>query len=428
MSGAEWVREGWRLLLQSALALAGWLLIVPLVWLVPRRKDLIVVIGRDGGKFTDNTKYFFLQAQSLLPSDVRCVWLSSFHNEQTKLESCGLPVAAYPSWRGVWLLMRAGILVVDSVDWHLRMRRFLLSGTRKVQLWHGVGFKRIEINKIQHEASTKKWISNPLIARLRSGLRFLTGRNTHYDLVNTTSRFYLDEVFRPAFSSNYFLASGYPRNTFDRSDKALLGADTHITHKAKAWKSSGRKIVLIVPTFRDSRSTSVGLDADTCNILDNWCEVNKAELIFKFHPLEKGATEISGKRLHQYESGADLYPLMFCVDAMVTDYSSIYMDFLLLDKPVLFLVPDMEDYVQHDRQIQFDYATMTPGPKVKTWTELLLALEQQWSDDIYRIQRQALALKAFDGLPQKEATPKILQLMLEKGWLRSNIQTTQGVR
>lgn len=417
MSGADWLREGLRVFRQSILALGGWLLIAPLVWLVPRRKDLIVVIGRDGGKFADNTKYFFLQAQSSLPSGARCVWLTSSRAEKSRLDSSGLPVVIYPSLQGIWLLVRAGILVVDSFDWYLQMRLFFLCGARKVQLWHGVGFKRIEGSKINHEASNKRWISGSLPARLRSGLRYLMGRNVRYDLVNTTSQFYLEEVFRPAFSSRHFLVVGYPRNTFDCSEQALLGADRRIMQQVENWQRLKRRIALIVPTFRESRSTPMGLDSATCRDLDAWCEKNRVELIFKFHPWERVTADITGKHLHLYETDADLYPLMGFANAMVTDYSSIYMDFLLLDKPVLFLIPDLEDYVRLDRQIQFDYAAMTPGPKVETWPALLNALEQQWADDSYRSQRHALALKAFDGLPQKEATQKLLQVMREKGLL-----------
>lgn len=420
MSGADWLREGLRVFRQSTVALVGWLLIAPWVWLVPRRKDLIVVIGRDGGKFADNTKYFFLQAQNCSLSCARCVWLTSHHAEKNRLDSSGLPVVIYPSLQGIWLLVRAGILVVDSIDWYLQLRVFLLGGARKVQLWHGVGFKRIEGSKINHEASNKRWISGSLPVRLRSCLRYLMGRNVRYDLVNTTSQFYLEEVFRPAFSSRHFLAAGYPRNTFACSGKALLGADIRIMQQVVDWQRLKHRVVLVVPTFRDSRPTPMGLDFATCRELDSWCGRNQIELIFKFHPCERGAADIVGKHLHLYETGADLYPLMGFADAMVTDYSSIYMDFLLLDKPVAFLAPDMEDYVRLDRQIQFDYAAMTPGPKVETWPALLNALEQQWTNDTYRLQRHALALKAFDGLPQKEATQKLLQVMQEKGWLVSN--------
>lgn len=419
MSGADWLLEGFRLFKQFALALAGWLLIAPLVWLVPRRKDLIVVIGRNDGTFTDNTKYFFLQAQDCLPSGVQCVWLTSHRVEKNRLDSYGLPVFIYPSLQSIWLLMRAGILVVDSFDWYLKMRLFFLGGARKVQLWHGVGFKHIEGSKIAHEASNKSWISGFLIVRMRACLRYFMGRNVCYDLVNTTSHFYKEEVFRPAFSSDNFLAVGYPRNSFMCHEKTLLGADTKIIQQAQNWQRLKRRIVLVVPTFRESRPTPLGLDSAVCGDLDMWCENNQVEFVFKFHPWERGSANISGKHLHLYETHADLYPLMGLADAMVTDYSSIYMDFLLLDKPVLFLVPDMEEYLRLDRQIQFDYAAMTPGPKVKTWSELLLALEQQWAEDTHRLQRQALAVKAFDGLAQEEATPKILQVMKENGWLSS---------
>ena len=103
--------------------------------------------------------------------------------------------------------------------------------------------------------------------------------------------------------------------------------------------------------------------------------------------------------------------------ALVTDDSSIYMDYLLVDKPILFLVPDHDQYVREDRQFQFDFASMTPGPKVDSWAELVAQLEQQWQHDEYADARARLRLTAFDGLPQVEAVPKLIDFMHRQRWL-----------
>ncbi len=42
---------------------------------------------------------------------------------------------------------------------------------------------------------------------------------------------------------------------------------------------------------------------------------------------------------------SDAYPLLSLCDALLTDYSSIYFDFLLLDRPMIFYPYDFEDYV-----------------------------------------------------------------------------------
>ncbi len=418
MSVADWLREGVRLTIQLAMALLGWCVIAPIALLMPRQKNLIVVIGRNGGVFTDNTKYFFLQAQAVFPPGSQCVWVTEYRQVLNMLRVHQLPVLAYPSWKGVWLLLRAGSVIVDSFDWYLHMRRFFLCGAEKIQLWHGVGFKRIEADKAKNEASARGWTSVNLIANMRIIMRNVTGRNVRYSLINTTSQFYLKEVFYPAFYSNHFSAFGYPRNDFSFLENVILGADAHFMELAQTWKNCGRRIILITPTFRESRCSPMGLGTEICAILDEWCEMHHAEMVFKFHPWERGQENIRGRHLHLYDPMADLYPLMRFAEAMVTDYSSIYVDFLLLDKPVFFLAPDIEEYIRQDRQFQFDYMAMTPGPKVSSWKDLLAELQAQWLDDTYAAQRQALAKKAFDDLPQSDATPKLLAFMMEKGWLK----------
>ena len=52
-------------------------------------------------------------------------------------------------------------------------------------------------------------------------------------------------------------------------------------------------------------------------------------------------------------------------DLLVTDYSSIYIDYLLTEKPIVFLPYDKEQYLE-GRGMNFGYDEVTPGPKPET--------------------------------------------------------------
>ena len=98
-------------------------------------------------------------------------------------------------------------------------------------------------------------------------------------------------------------------------------------------------------------------------------------------------------------ANSDIYPLLRDVDVLVTDYSSIYFDFLLLDRPVVFFCYDLDSYTRDDRALLFDYQTMTPGPKARTMAELVSALHQVAAgDDPWRAERALVASLVFDHL------------------------------
>jgi CDP-glycerol glycerophosphotransferase (TagB/SpsB family) len=121
--------------------------------------------------------------------------------------------------------------------------------------------------------------------------------------------------------------------------------------------------------------------------------------------------------LHTCSPDSDIYPLLAHADALVTDYSSIYMDYLLLDRPVLFLIPDGDSYMRNDRQVQFDLTEMMPGPIAASWPELLESLEAQWAQDSHAEERRVLCNKAFDGLSQNDATSSLIEFMRKQDWL-----------
>ena len=61
-----------------------------------------------------------------------------------------------------------------------------------------------------------------------------------------------------------------------------------------------------------------------------------------------------------------IYHIMDAFDVLVTDYSSVYVDFLLLNKPIIFSCPDIEVYKRDRGFIVDDPEMFMPGAKVKT--------------------------------------------------------------
>lgn len=426
MSGARLLREVAASLWTLATSLLAWVFIAPWAALVPRRRDWIAVIGRGDGQFLDNAKYFFLQCGPLLKPGVRIVFVTERIDVANKLADTDFEVMLYPSLRSAYFLLRTGVTVVDSSEWFERLRRFLLIRSKLVQLWHGVGFKRIGLDKWRNQAQATRFLSWPGIHALRLALHLITGRLVCYDVVNTTSIFYRDEVFKRAFLSHNFLVCGYPRNTFGTLDERAQqltwrNVDSRLASDVNGWLKEKRRIVLVTPTFRDSRATPIGLTRDVVSMLDTFCDRHRVEFIFKFHSLEMGGSQIRGRHLHQCSADSDLYPLMPMSSALITDYSSIYMDYLLLDKPVLFLVPDREQYVHDDREMQFDFDEMTPGPKLVTWRDAIDALTDQWQHDTYADSRNRLKRLAFDNLDPGQAVPKLIEFMRSKNWITGKV-------
>lgn len=381
-----------------------WLLCLPLRLLVPRRCDWIAVLGRGDGLFVDNCKYFFIGTQA--QTSWRTVYITSHIDVTNALHKAETPVLRYPSIRGAWFLLRAGAAVVDTTEWTQRGRRALLAGARVVQLWHGVGFKRIELDRWRMEQPS------PFLFWLRCTLYRLAGRLIRYDAVLTTSRFYARELFQRAFLSATWLPANYPRNTFGRDPSQAtltsISTDREALARAEAWSRAGLRLVLLAPTFRDDGSASLPMSDDEREAIESFCRARGVRFIIKMHPSDRTHVTINSEVAATYRASQDVYPLLGMVDALVTDYSSIYMDFLMMDRPILFHMPDLERYKAH-RDIQFDLEDMTPGPRSTTWKELVSNLDEQWHHDAYRDARARLRAVAFDDHDPADAVGAVLR-------------------
>lgn len=93
------------------------ILLRALARLVPKKKDLILLIPRFGGGLNGNLKYFYLYLATHHAQDCEFYLLTHSRATARLLSAHGLPVLLHPSPRSVVKLLRARSVVLESTDW-----------------------------------------------------------------------------------------------------------------------------------------------------------------------------------------------------------------------------------------------------------------------------------------------------------------------
>jgi CDP-glycerol glycerophosphotransferase len=355
-------------------ACAGWLLAWPLTRVVRRRPNLVAFFGRDGGKFSDNAKHLFAALQDMPSLALDSVFLARDDTLRDRLRALGARAETVGSARAWWAWLRAGTIVVDSIDWIERMRFAGSRGARIVQLWHGIPLKRLQLPLFEERLARMPAL---LAAALRLQ-RAVIGRFARTEWFLSTSRAVTEAAFAQSFRYARISHAGYPRNDVlpaPGNRFAELGADVRAAAAVAAFRAThpARKVGLYAPTFRDALVDPFASGKIDLQALSRIATTHDMLLLVKLHPWMHGrlrSGDLPGVLLVAPES--DAYPLLRDCDFLVTDYSSIFFDYLLLDRPVVFYPYDLTDYLANERTMYFDYDAMTPGPKATT----LAALEQ----------------------------------------------------
>ena len=101
-------------------------------------------------------------------------------------------------------------------------------------------------------------------------------------------------------------------------------------------------------------------------------------LLVKLHPVDgmRYRSFVPGTDSHlvMVDASIDANGLFSAVNGLISDYSSVVFDFLLMEKPVVFFVPDLADYLKNSRSFYYDFNEVTPGPKPENVNELGAAL------------------------------------------------------
>lgn len=243
-----------------------------------------------------------------------------------------------------------------------------------INLWHGVPLKKIAL----------------LDPNLKKAARIYFKKifSDNYTCVLTTSHALIPLMARSfAISEDRIKVWGQPRNDgmFQTNDR------TAILQRIYPDLPEYSQAILYAPTFRDYGQVQLFPFEDfDLEQMEHFLEEKKMLLFIRTHVAEQGsAAPYLGKRIRFLgnEQAEDVTGILNIFDCLITDYSSIYIDYLLTGKPMIFLPYDRRKYLD-GRGMNFDYDDVTPGPKPETFTDFLEALSPEtdsWKEERDRV-------------------------------------------
>lgn len=335
----------------------------------PRSNKIWVFIGwfknKERQTFVDNSKYVFLNTANN-HNNIRAIWIGNDSKICKILNENGYEAYSVNSLKGAYYSLRAGITVIDAI---MPLRNWRYSGRSKtIQLWHADGIKKLAMkNKISIQ-NFFKFLYNP-------------GLFKKFYFIITSSSYIRENFVCPSFgvTSESVKITGLPR--YDSFFKDIKGQniDLHeeLNTNLKQVKSQGaEKIILYAPTFRRGKSLADQLSPLNFEKLNKHLKEKKYYLGVSLHPKFSASNWIPDKsytNIFFSNPGYDQYPLLKEFDLIITDYSSVCIDFLLLNKPTIFYIYDIEEYRKNEGLAE-EFWNHMPGPRVKTYNELISAI------------------------------------------------------
>lgn len=299
---------------------------------IPIKKNKIIFISYYGKGYGDSGKYI---CQKLSNNQYDIYWAYNSKKAKETIPKNIIPIK-FNSIIYLYHLSTARIWVNNT--------RFLY-GTRKrknqiyIQLWHGgIALKKIEFDSNLPRKYYKTMLSD----------------NKMMDIMISNSKF-CTKMYQNAFKFKGKIKEyGTPRNDY------LLKEDKEIYKKVreKLGYSNNTKIILYAPTFRtnyENEPYDINLDAikqelETATKEDWKVFIRLHPIIHKYDYTLKKKINLTALDLTNYP---DMQELIAACDILITDYSSSMFEAMIINKPVILYVKDLEEY-KRSRGLYFD--------------------------------------------------------------------------
>ncbi len=325
--------------------------------LIPASNDLIFFESFLGRNYSDNPKAIY---EELLHtnSNLKCIW--SLDNPESAIDIPGeFKVVRRLTPLYFYYLARSKYIVSNS-----RLTRKFEKKESQVyiQTWHGTPLKKLVLDMEN--------VTLPGTNKQNYYINFLKEAHRWDYLISANK--YSTEKFKSAFSQEEILEIGYPRNDI------LVNHTQHDIDlcRERIGLYPEDKVILYAPTFRDNSSETPGeynqqmkLDLEALAIkCPDW------KILLRTHYLVTEEIEINTKNVIDVSKYDDVNDLYLASDVLMTDYSSVFFDYAILNRPIIFFAYDLKEYERDMRGFYLDYHTL-PGQNIEDTQDLIEILD-----------------------------------------------------
>ena len=237
----------------------------------------------------------------------------------------------------------------------------------------------------------------------KASRKVLVAERNKWDLLLSQNR-HSSKIFRSAYAwSGELLEEGYPRNDL------MVTGDGAIIRK-RLGIGPGQKALLYAPTWRDNTQGLVTF----LDLAKLSADLGPAYVVLiRGHSRTMGASErVDVPGVIDVTTYPNVTELFMASDAMITDYSSVMFDFSVTGRPMIFFVPDMDDYRDSIRGVYFDLSEVAPGPVLATQAQVVNAIRSMDVDAPRYADRYAAWQDRFNKLDDGRSSERVMNRLL----------------
>ena len=217
-----------------------------------------------------------------------------------------------------------------------------------------------------------------MVVNLWHGMPLKKIGNLEYGLENIDYNFFTKLV------SSSDLFTPIMKTAFNAKDEQMLLVGN--IRNDELFEEKKDKNIIWMPTYRNSKNYHDSQDAFIFSLDESEFEdINtilaeyEYHLYIKLHPLEESQFKFKNNYSNIHMLSEDiisqhygtLYKFLGTTSALITDYSSVFLDYYLLDRPVAFTINDYEEYKEKRGFVFDDIKSLMAGPTISNLEELL---------------------------------------------------------
>lgn len=356
------------------------------------------VVGFAFDYFTGNIKYLYQEMKNY-PS-IEVYFVTTIKKESQKLKSSGVNACYYRDLKKIPLFLTTDVWVTSHGPNYIPFRGLrrvipFYTGKRSgkwVCVWHGLAFVHTERERILKD----------------------------YDLGFVTSEFFKKYYSKESGISDKLEITGYPR-----TDPLLNESWVRDRILKDVGVPLNKKNILYAPTWGHEKRRSFFPWEENIGrfigVTESFCEKNRCNFLIRMHPnwyrqnmeqkreLEDRIRQSKNIFHLPIERCRDVQPILYISDVLITDWSSIANDFILLDRPLVFL--DVELPVERFVLKPRDRVGYIVQKKKEFFEKIQEALNQP---KLFEQKRRVIIKKLYkhlDGNSSKRCAQEILKLI-----------------